>query len=161
MQGRYGACYTCPPNTDTVAERDVMCESLPGYGLPIGTPSLVTVATPSALAVEGVPRVGVLSLRMPHIVPSTQDYFLCCGQDMQCRLFKKSELDLNQGTVGPGSYFEKCSSSSSLNTSSIVARRLLQQGDGGEIQRCFTSQYNPLRGDNTCYDCPPGGFLFA
>ena len=159
MQGMYGACYTCPPNTDTIAESDVMCESQPGHGKPKGIATTVTVVTASALEVTGLPQINVPSIRsMPFIRPSNQDYFLCCGKDIPCRIFTKANLDLNQGSLGKGSYYDKCTNiANNATSSSSNSRTLLQTSTNDQkIEACYGSQYNVDRGDNTCYDCPPG-----
>jgi len=46
--GRYGGCYTCPIHTDTIIQRDIMCESRIGYGNPIGNAVNVTIVFPSS-----------------------------------------------------------------------------------------------------------------
>lgn len=123
--------------------------------------------------------VTVPSLRLPFIRPSTQSFFLCCGTDIPCRLFTKADLDRDQNSLGIGSAYDKCISSSSnsilldlmqnnsflmtYNNKSIdnitTSRRHLSQSiipNSDIIQACYTSQYNTERGDNICYNCPIG-----
>jgi hypothetical protein len=158
-QGRLGACYRCPPNTNTIAESDGMCESLPGFGQPIGTPTNITVAT-LASGME-VTYVTVPSLRMPHIRPSNQVYFLCCGKDVPCRLFTRAELDVNQASLGPGSAYDRCTRQQRQTPGNATNRRRgLLQADL-VIEQCRTSQYNGARGDNNCYNCPQGHSLYT
>jgi hypothetical protein len=160
--GRFGGCYTCPRNTDTIEGRDQMCESPPGFGQPRGKAVNVTVVLAGNTAlVGGVPNVTVMSQRLPLIYPSDQVYFQCCNKDRQCRLFNKSDVDRNQASLSEGSAYAACT-----RQYAIGRRRALLQADnnnnGGdeeeavEMQECFTSQYNTRRGDNNCYNCPIG-----
>lgn len=161
--GVYGGCYTCPPRTDTIAEQDVMCQSPAGYGHPIGTPVNVTVIVgASDVGVSGsVPNVTVPSLRWPYIHHSSEVFFQCCNEDLECKLFTKLELDLNQASVGPGSAYAACKAQEQA-IGWRRRRQLLQQqqqlstGEEEGVQACWISQYNTKRGDNTCYDCPEG-----
>ena len=156
MQGKAGACYACPPNTDTIATSDVMCQSPPGFGKPVGTPTLVSIQMGGVLTVGQTPIARVLSLRTPIIKPSSQDFFLCCGRDLQCRLFQKAEMDRNQAHFGPDSFYMQCTNNA---TGAIYGggKRLLSAD--GEVQACYASQYNGERGNDVCNECPQGALL--
>ena len=140
MQSKAGACFACPANTDTIASSDSMCEAIPGYGQPVGTPVTVSVSLGSLVA--GLP---VLSAITPLVVPSTVEYFSCCGNDQPCQIFSKMEMDLDQASFGPNSFYAACSR---IN----VSRRRLLQTEG--LQACFAGQYNQERGNTICFSCP-------
>lgn len=157
--GRLGGCYSCPPNTNTIAESDVMCESIIGYGTPVGTPVNVSVMVDSSQKFS----VTVPSVRGPAFRPSTQTYYICCGANIPCRIFNSSQLDKTQVPLGEGSAYATCvkqnsvmrntSALSSSSSSSSPQRRLLVSDS---VQACYTGQYNHKRGDNACYSCPAG-----
>ena len=146
--GRYGACYPCPANTNTIAGRDVMCESIAGYGVPHGTARNVTVVMVTS---DTKVELTVPSVRMPFVRASTTAYFKCCANDTDCRIFNKYEIDTNQNSLNKDSAWDRCTRLSS----EVPRRRLLQSG--GAIEACKVAQYNGARGDDTCYACPEGG----
>ena len=151
MQGKAGGCYTCPPNTDTIQSSDIMCQSPPGYGKPIGVPVVVQIVSNSDLSVAGV--VTIQTMKTPIIKASSQEYFQCCGQDTRCKIFTRSELDKNQNIFGPNSFYTTCTNNRTGAIYGATSRRLMGDGDS---QKCYGAQFNTQRGDNTCFNCPEG-----
>ena len=152
MRGLWGGCYTCPPNTNTIDGRDRMCESPPGYGKPVGAPKVVSVVV-GGMKGGSLPVVQLLSYRTPFIRPSSREYFLCCGADVQRQLFQKKDMDLDQAHFAPNTFYAQCISNVTGSKYGGV-RRLLQQE--GAVEECWSGLYNAERGDNTCYSCPAG-----
>ncbi len=73
---------------------------------------------------------------------------------MQCKLFEKSVMDLDQGHFAPNSFYSKCTNNA---TGAVYTgkRQLLLDAQPG-IQACYASQYNEERGNDVCYECPQG-----
>jgi len=122
----------------------------------MGTPVAVPVVIGYANSVG--PATSKLSITTPLLNPSSDEYFACCGADLGCRLMVKRDLDLNQATLlSRMSFFMQCISKANPNPSAnATTRRMLLQDSQGEVQQCFTGQYNLERGNNDCFNCPLG-----
>ena len=177
VQGFAGGCFACPPNTDTVEGTDIMyasshrfvvicrdlrcdtyrCQSMVGFGVPVGTPTYVTIVRGDLSSSSILPTHRVPSMRTPLLIhPSNQEYFSCCGEDNLCKIFLKSTMDLDQAHFTAGSFYVSCTNNvtGALYTGSS-SRRLLQSSSTG-VQACFSGQYNDERGNDVCYSCPQG-----
>jgi len=116
----------------------------------VGVPVQVQVTTGTTLQYKR-PPLTILSSRLPFIPVSGGQFFWCCGDDVKCKLFMKSELDANQNDLRRG-FYSKCTNNAS--GAEYQLRRLMQAEE--EMQPCWAGQYNARRGDDTCFSCPNG-----
>ena len=156
-----GGCYLCPPNTNTIPEVDIMCQTIPGFGISavMGVPVGVTTRSIEAKAItletsETFQTVFYMSKRTPVVRVSDTVYFTCCGKnDQGCKVFEKKEIDRDQSILlGSGSFYGQCTNNV---TGARYARRLLED-EGIPLEKCLVGQYNHLRGSTICFDCPLG-----
>lgn len=157
-----GGCYLCPPNTNTIPEVDIMCQTIPGFGKSsvMGVPVGITTRSIEAKAItletsEAFQTVFYMSKRTPVVSVSDTVYFTCCrNNDQACKVFEKKEIDKDQSILlGSGSFYGQCTNNL---TGARYARRLLEEKGEIPLEKCLVGQYNHRRGGTVCFDCPLG-----